>query len=76
MSLSISVKNCCHSTNHLPRFDAKIGDKVLIRKDERFYEAVIDSIPSATHVTVIYSHEPTQKVTEVASGIEALFVGD
>jgi hypothetical protein len=67
--MKINIKQCCHSPTQQYRFDAEIGDRVLIRRDDGSYvEAVIQDIPSPSNVTVmlIQGEQITIPVAEIA----------
>ncbi len=71
----IRVKNCCHSTNQASRFDAIVGDHVLVRRDKDVYlEGVIHAIPSAGGVTVTLFQG--DQITIAAADIAALIIED
>jgi hypothetical protein len=71
----IRIKNCCHSTKHETRFDADVGDHVLIHRGNGVYlGGIIHSIPSSNGVTV----ELIQggQITVTAAEISALPIED
>ena len=71
----IKVKNCCHSTKQASRFDAVVGDHVLVRRDMDVYlGGVIHSIPSVGNVTVTLFQG--DQITVTASDIAALIIED
>jgi hypothetical protein len=71
----IRVKNCCHSPNKPDRFDAVVGDHVLVRRDaEVYFGGVIHSVPSAGSVTLTL-HDGNQITVDTAA-ITALLVDD
>ena len=71
----IRIKQCCHSPTQKYRFDAEIGDRVLIRNgDGTYVEAVIQAMPSAGNVAVTLT-QGGQTTIPVAS-IEILMLGD
>lgn len=53
MVLTIRVKNCCLAANATPRYEAKVGDELLIRDGTKIFEATIVSVPSPNDVEVI-----------------------
>lgn len=71
----IRIKQCCHSPTQQYRFDAEIGDRVLIRHDNgTYFEAVIQTVPSAGNVAVTLT-QGGETTIPVAS-IEILMIGD
>ena len=74
----IKVKHCLMSpTTQQPRFEAKIGDTVPIRRgDSRtFVEVVIHDIPPDGNVNVTTLDEGVQ-ITIPITEVEALMLGD
>lgn len=62
----VRIKNCCLSTNQQPRFDAGIGDHVLIQCDEQsFMAGVIKSVSSTNNVTVALTNGNRKTVSAV-----------
>lgn len=71
----IRVKNCCHSTKQIVRFDADVGDHVLIHRGNGVYlGGVIHSILSANGVTVELIQGGL--ITVNAEEVSALFIED
>jgi hypothetical protein len=76
--MKINIKECCHSPSNSARFDAVVGDVVLIRRGEGVYvEAIIRAIPSPSHIIVADQHNAASGEKEVEiSEIVALMLDD
>lgn len=71
----IKVKNCCHSPKQTSRFDAVVGDHVLVRRNMGVYlGGVIHSIPSVGDVTVTLFQG--DQITVTAADIAAIIIED
>lgn len=74
----IKIKECCHSSSNAVRFDAVVGDVVLIRCGEGVYtEVIIRAIPSSQYIIVADRYDAAPEEKKVAiSEIVALMLGD
>lgn len=76
--MNIKVKECCHSPNRAVRYDAVVGDVLLIRRSDGMYvEATIRAIPSSLSVIVaeLWDTESIEKEVSI-SEVAALMLGD
>lgn len=76
--MNIKVKECCHSPNSAVRYDAVVGDVLLIRRSDGMYvEATIRAIPSSLSVIVaeLWDTESIEKEVSI-SEVAALMLGD
>lgn len=76
MTEAIHVKMCCSSLGQSVRFDAGVGDTVLIRQGDYYLQAIINSILSPTQVTVYCVSEPDKLLKVGLDSIAAIFIGD
>ena len=71
----IKIKQCCHSSTQKYRFNAEIGDRVLIRCDDGNYiEATIQFISPDDNVTVTLMNG--KKIKIPAEKISVLMLND
>lgn len=74
--MSIKVTQCCSSSSQNPRFDAGVGDTVLVRKeDSTLYEATIKSIVSKDEIVISSLFEDVEKTIDIES-VRALMLDD
>lgn len=77
MIQKIKIGKCCHSRSRQSRFDAEVGDIVLIREDSAYLEAKITAILSADLVAVSVAAGDSLDERKVPrEAIIALMVGD
>jgi hypothetical protein len=74
----VQIRKCLASPKQSCRFEAEVGDTVLVRREDgSYFEAVVRAIPTPDRVTVtfeqgIHSIDKTIPVAEIA----ALVLGD
>lgn len=67
MTITLKVKQCCVGASDTPRFDAKVGDVVIIRQEVKIYEATIISILSSDNLVVFENSNESKPHTTIAS---------
>jgi len=76
--VKIKVKHCMLSPRHKARFEANVGDSVLlIDINNKYYSATINFIISKDIITVSFEVSDKIKIIEVTTdSIQALILGD
>lgn len=75
--MTLKVKQCCLGPSDSPRFEATVGDIVLVRQGIAIYKGSIVSILSSSSLVVSEdSTAPIQHNTISSSDIVALVLAD
>lgn len=77
MELSLKVSQCCLGSKQEARFDATIGDQVIVSRDNNLFKGEIISIISPFMLIVSdKSSQSMQKITIASSDVLALVIQD